>query len=347
MKDTKFVHMIYVTGGTGLLGNHLLVELTKENNPIRAIYRSENKLNQTKKIFQHYFSDNWEKHFSKIKWVKGNILDVPFLMESMANCDYVYHCAALVSFHKNDFSRLIKLNREGTANIVNVCLSVGVKKLCYVSSTAAIGTSISSASNATELTSEKTKWKNTPTTSGYSISKYNAEREVWRGIEEGLNAVVVNPCVILGAGNWNDSSLTIFRTLKKGLKFYPPGKNATVDARDVAEIMVTLMNSDIQAERFLCIGSNQSFFDLMSEISKQLNVKPPSVKTSRFIVEIARRITWFLSLFSSKKPSITKETVQSLFGERAYDNTKIKTAIEFEFRSLEETVSNAIEGRVY
>lgn len=345
--------MIYVTGGTGLLGSHLLVELTKEDNTIRAIYRSENKLNQTKKIFQYYFSDNWENHFSKIEWVKGNILDIPFLMESMTNCEYVYHCAALVSFHKGDFNRLVKLNREGTANIVNVSLALRIKKLCYVSSTAAIGTSTSSVpistsstSNATELISEKTKWKNTPTTSGYSISKYNAEREVWRGIEEGLNAVMVNPCVILGAGNWNDSSLTIFRTLQKGLKFYPPGKNATVDARDVAEIMVHLMNSDIQAERFLCIGSNQSFYELMSEISKQLNVKTPSIKTSRFVVEIARRITWFLSLFSSKKPSITKETVQSLFGERAYDNSKIKAAIGFEFRSLEDTVSNAIKGRI-
>lgn len=332
--------MIYVTGGTGLLGSHLLVELTKEDGLIRAIYRSEKKLNQTKQIFRYYFKNNWEFHFSKIEWIKGDLLDIPFLLESMSDCEFVYHCAALVSFHKKDFNELIKLNREGTANIVNACLAVGVRKLCYVSSTAAIG------GNNNELISEKTKWKNTPSTSGYSISKYNAEREVWRGIEEGLNAVMVNPCVILGAGNWNDSSLTIFRTLKKGLKFYPPGKNATVDARDVAEIMIAIMKSDIQSERFLCIGSNQSFYDLMTEISKQLNVKSPSIKTNRFVVEIARRISWFISLFSSKNPSITKETVNSLFGEVSYDNTKIKSAIGFKFRTLEDTVENAIKGRI-
>jgi len=331
--------MIYVTGGTGLLGSHLLVELTKEDNVIRAIYRSEKKLNQTKQVFQYYFQENWESHFSKIEWLKGDILDIPFLLESMENCDFVYHCAALVSFHKNDFSQLIKFNREGTANIVNACLAVGVKKLCYVSSTAAI-------TSTGSVTAENAKWKNTPTTSGYSISKYNAEREVWRGIEEGLNAVIVNPCVILGAGNWNDSSLTIFRTLQKGLKFYPPGKNATVDARDVSEIMIALMKSEIHSERFLCIGSNQSFFELMTEISKQLKVKSPSIKPKRFVVEIARRISWFSSLFTSKKPSITKETVQSLFGERVYDNAKIKSAIGFEFRSLEDTVDNAIKGRI-
>jgi len=332
--------MILVTGGTGLLGSHLLVELTKEMNDIRAIYRSEAKRNQTQQLFKYYYPENWESKFNQIEWVEGDILDVPLLNDLMQNCNYVYHCAALVSFHKNDFNRLIKINREGTANVVNACLDLKVDKLCYVSSTAAIG------GNDREVITEKTKWKNSPTTSGYSISKYNAEREVWRGIEEGLNAVIVNPCVILGAGNWNDSSLTIFRTLKKGVKFYPPGKNATVDARDVSNIMIALMKSDIHSERFLCIGSNQSFYDLMSEIAKQLNVKAPSIITGRFIVEIARRFSWFFALFSSKKPSITKETVQSLFGEKSYDNSKIKEAIGYEFKSLSETVENSIKGRI-
>ncbi len=335
--------MIYVTGGTGLLGSHLLVELTKEQSSIRATYRSEEKRIQTRQLFKFYYPEDWETKFAQIEWVKGDILDVPFLLESMQDCEYIYHCAALVSFHKNDFNRLIKINREGTANIVNACLELNVKKLCYVSSTAAIG---SSTNSSDDLISEKTKWKNTPTTSGYSISKYNAEREVWRGIEEGLNAIMVNPCVILGAGNWNDSSLTIFRTLEKGLKFYPPGSNATVDARDVSTVMIALMKSDIHSDRFLCIGSNQSFYDLMSEIAKQLNVKSPTIKTGRFIVEIARRLSWFFSLFSSKKPSITKETVQSLFGNSFYDNTKIKKAIGYEFKPLNETIENAIKGRI-
>jgi nucleoside-diphosphate-sugar epimerase len=258
----------------------------------------------------------------------------------MKGCTKVYHCAALVSFHHDDFQQLIKLNREGTGNIVNVCLDLGVEKLCYVSSTAAVG------SNGSELITEKTPWKNTPTTTGYSISKYNAEREVWRGIEEGLNAVMVNPCVILGAGNWNDSSLTIFRTLKKGMKFYPPGSNSIVDARDVAEIMVRLMESDIHSERFLCIGSNQSFFELMSKISMQLGVKAPSKEAPRFLVNLVRRMAGFISIFTRKKPSITKETLQSLFGERSYSSEKVKSALDFEFRSLEDTIENSIAGRI-
>lgn len=332
--------MIYVTGGTGLLGSHLLVELTYSTEHIRAIYRSENKVNQVKKLFQYRYSTKWETYFQKIEWVYGDILDVPFLEESMKGISKVYHCAALISFYPKDFQQLLKINREGTANIVNICLSENIDKLCYVSSTAAIG------SGSKKIIDENTKWKNTPTTSCYSISKYSAEKEVWRGIEEGLNAVMVNPCVILGAGNWNDSSLTIFRTLRNGLKFYPPGSNAIVDARDVSEIMIKLMDSAISSERYLCIGQNQSFKSLMKEVSSGLNVKPPSVPVGRFIVNLAQKMAAIGSFFTRKKPNITTETVESLFSHRQYDNSKICRELNFEFKTIEETIEYSIKGRI-
>ena len=332
--------MIYVTGGTGLLGSHLLVDLTKSENSIRAIYRSDSKKEQVTKLFQFHYHENWKSYFSKIEWVKGDILDVSFLTDSMKGYSKVYHCAALVSFHPKEFQRLLKINREGTANIVNVCLSESIDKLCYVSSTAAIG------QDSKKITDENTKWENTPTTSAYSVSKYSAEKEVWRGIEEGLNAVMVNPCVILGAGNWNESSLTIFRTLRKGVKFYPPGSNAIVDARDVSEIMIRLMESDISSERYLCIGQNQSFKTLMEAISSELKVKPPTIPVKRFVVNLAQKLVSLVSLFTRKKPSITTETVESLFSHHEYDNSKICEALNFKFKTLEETIAYSVKGRI-
>ena len=237
--------MIFVTGGTGVLGSQLLFDLSQDDVIIRALYRSESKRNQLFSFFLRFDPEHGEQRYQKIEWVQGDILDIVTLEEQMAGCEYVYHCAAIVSFHKRSFGQMLKVNRVGTANIVNAALSVGVKKLCYVSSTAAIG------GTAKEIVTEKTSWKNTPTTSGYSITKYSAEKEVWRGIEEGLPAVIVNPCVILGAGNWDDSSLTMLRTLQSGMKYYPPGKNATVDARDVSRIMIKLLKSDISNERYL------------------------------------------------------------------------------------------------
>lgn len=332
--------MIFVTGGTGILGSHLLFNISRKETAIRALYRSKDRIDQTRSVFIHYNPDSWEDQFSKIEWVQGDILDITDLLELTKGCTQVYHCAALVSFHPKDFNRLIKINREGTENLVNACLHNNVDKLCHVSSTAAIG------GDEKDVITEKTKWKVSPTTSAYSLSKYSAEREVWRGIEEGLNAVIVNPCVIFGAGNWNESSLTIFKTVQKGIKFYPPGANATVDARDVAEIMQRLMNSDINNERYLCTGSNQSFQDLMTCVAKELKVKEPSKEVSRFTVNLARKILSFAKWLIGSRSSITKETVDNLFASKSYDNSKIRTALNFEFRDLDEQVRNAVAGRI-
>lgn len=332
--------MIVVTGGTGLLGGHLLFRVSAQNVRIRAIYRSDERLDYVRKLFQFYSPDTWEEQYARIEWHKGDLLDIPFLDEVFQGCDEVYHCAAIVSFHRRDFNDMIKTNREGTFNMVNLALSHQVKKFCHVSSTAAVG------GTDTELITEETHWKNTPTTSGYSISKYSSEKEVWRAKEEGLNVVLVNPCVILGPGRWDESSLTLFRTLQRGVKFYPPGSNATVDARDVAEIMVRLMDENRFGERYLCIGSNQNFHDLMHVVAKRMGVRAPSVPAKRYQVNFVRRVLGLWSLLTGKRNAMTRETVGNLFGNRAYDASKVKKTLNFEFKSLEDTVDTAIRGRM-
>jgi nucleoside-diphosphate-sugar epimerase len=230
-------------------------------------------------------------------------------------------------------------NREATANIVNFCLKYKVEKLCFVSSTAAIGI------NATGLTTEKDKWEIEGNNSGYSISKFSAEKEVWRGIEEGLNAVMINPCVILGPGNWESGSLTIFKTGKKGLLFYPNGGNATVDARDVAFCMRYLMQSDIKSERFLCVGSNQSFKDLFIAICSKMGSRIPKYQVPKSIALLSAYILEFFSRFSGKKSGLSIETVNSAYKNVAYDVSKIKAVIPIEFRTLEETIENVLNSR--
>lgn len=329
-----------VTGATGLLGSHLIFQLVSRGQAVRALYRSEDRKMLVREIFNFYSPENGQDYFDQIEWVKGDILDIIFLEELITEgCD-LYHCAALVSFHHRDFSSMIKLNREGTENVVNVALYRNVRKFCHASSVAAIG------NDASDEITEKTKWKNTPETSGYAISKYGAERAVWRGIEEGLNAVIVNPSVIFGAGNWNDSSLTIFRTVAKGLRYYPPGANATVDARDVAEIMIRLMDTSISSERFLCVGSNQSFQELMTVISKEVGVSPPRIAAKRWQVKTVRLILALWNGIIGKRSSITKDNVSNLFTSKQYSNEKIKKALGIEFRGLEEQVRNAVAGQM-
>ncbi len=332
--------MIFVTGGTGLLGSHLLFKLTEDETPLKALYRDEKRLAGVRQLFKYYDPENGTRRFEQISWVNGDVLEVESLFEYMEGCSIVYHCAAIVSFQKKDFFRMMKINRQGTANIVNCAIELGVEKLCYVSSTAAIG------GEGEKVISEVSKWKQSPLTSGYSISKYSAEKEVWRGVEEGLNAVIVNPCVIVGAGNWEESSLTIFRTVNKGLKFYTNGANAFVDARDIAELMVRLTKSDIVNERFLCIGENHLFKTLFDEIADKLDKKRASIIVKPWLAGLTWRVMWIISKVTQKEATITKETARSAFNITEYDASKIRQRLNFEFRTLEEMVDNAIKGRI-
>ncbi|MDG0974552.1 MAG: NAD-dependent epimerase/dehydratase family protein [Crocinitomicaceae bacterium] len=331
--------MIFVTGGTGLIGSHLLAELVKKNEPITAIYRNSKKIETVKRVFDFYLGTEAKRLFSLIRWVPCDVLDVVQLEEAMKGHTIVYHCAANVSFKRRDYLKMMQTNRTGTENIVNLCLSLKFSKLCYVSSTAAVGNK--DIPSNVEVT-ENGKWEKTDETSGYSISKYSAEKEVWRGIEEGLNAVIINPSVVIGAGDWNESSLVIFRTISRGLRFYSPGANAFVDARDVVKIMVDLVEKDIKNERFLCIGENLSFQSLFNMIADCLGKKRPSYKVSPLLMGVAWRLATLWAALTFRSPAITRSSARSAFNVTRFSNEKVKKTLNHEFIPIDEAVSNAV-----
>ena len=329
--------MILVTGGTGLVGSHVLYKLCCDNKSIRAIHRKSSNIDLVKKIFFHY-SDKGEELFQKIEWLEGDINDVVMLEEAMKSVTEVYHCAALVSFNKRDYENLMKFNVEGTANVVNACLDAKVRKLVYVSSVAALG-----KGEENKLLTENDHWTNEPDISNYSISKHKAEQEVWRGIEEGLNAIMVNPCVILGPHDWNRSSTAAFKTVYKGLKFYTSGSNAVVDVRVVAEAMIQLMKSDITAQRFLIISENLTVKEVISKMAYAFGKPAPKRKVSKFTMNVARILESIKSKFSRREPRITKETTSAAFKQYAYSNEKIKQLLpDFNCGTADEAVKNAV-----
>jgi len=331
--------MILVTGATGLLGSHLLYELTSNGESCVALCHSKSKIPQVTDLFKYYNPSKADEFLNRIIWKEGDLLDIFFLKELFIDITHVYHCAAKVSFFKSDFSECMRQNREVTANIVNFCLKYKVEKLCYVSSTAAIG------NNPKGFTTENDKWEIEGNNSGYSVSKFSAEKEVWRGIEEGLNAVMINPCVILGPGNWESGSLSIFKTGKKGLLFYPSGSNATVDARDVAFCMRLLMQGDFQNERFLCVGSNQSFKDLFTAVCTKMGSRIPKYQIPKSLALIAANFIEFFSRFSGNKSGLSIETVNSAYKNSAYDVSKIEAVVSIKFRTLSETIVNVLNAR--
>jgi dihydroflavonol-4-reductase len=336
--------MILVTGSTGLLGSHVVCDLLSNGYAVRALYRSESRKKTVEHVVRYYFPEMADELLSRIDWFRGDILDLSELEGAMEGCDKIVHCAALVSFHRRDFWRLFEHNRKGTANIVNTALKAGIGQLVHVSSTAAIG---SDTEYQDQVRRESNHWNANEKVSSYSLSKYSAEKEVWRGIEEGLAAAIVNPSLLFGPGNWNESSLTIIRTLNEGLKFYTKGGNAFVDVRDVALIIRKLIETNTSGERYLVTGHNLPFRELFERICNQLGVKAPSQKAGPFMVGLAWRLMGIVARFTGKRPTITKESAESSQRTTVYSNEKVLKAFpDFQFRSLEDTIENTIKGRM-
>ena len=252
--------MILVTGGTGLVGSHLSLDLALTNANVRALYRTKSKLEEVKKIFSYYIN-NFETVFNKIEWVQTDILDIPALELVFKDVDYVYHAAAFISFNPKDFDLLQKTNVEGTANIVNLCIAHGIKKLCYVSTIGTIGPSLPG-----KKATEENEWTG-QNANVYALTKHAAEMEVWRGSQENLDIVIVNPGVIIGPGFWQTGSGTLFKTVKKLKKHYPPGGSGFVSITDVTKVMIGLMQSSITGQRFILVSENLSFKDILSKLS--------------------------------------------------------------------------------
>jgi len=324
--------MILVTGGTGFLGAHLLFRLTSDGHKVTALKRNASTIRLTEKIFSHY-SNEPAALLNMIKWVEGDLLDINSLLDVFKDVDQLYHIAALVSLNEGDNKLLLETNVQGTANVVNAALEKNVTKMCYVSTIGALGYEADH-----EIIDEETPWDTSVKKSDYSKSKHEAEREVWRGMAEGLNAVIVNPSVIIGPGDWNNGSPKIFSTVYNGLKFYPRGTNGFVDVNDVVTAMVKLMNSDITTSRFIVNSENISYQQLFSWIAEGLNVPEPKYKAGKLLGEAGWRIAKLLNIFNSKSPAITQSAVQSSSRYYSYSNNKLLHAIDIKMMPVKESV---------
>ncbi|RLD62426.1 MAG: hypothetical protein DRJ01_06200, partial [Bacteroidetes bacterium] len=282
--------MILVTGGTGLLGSHLIFDLLKTEKQIVVLKHSENSISKINHSFS-YYTDKPEEYLNRIKWVDGDVLDYYSLLDAMDDVSQIYHCAALVSFNPSDKKNLYKINVAGTANVVNAALEKNIDKLLFVSSIGALG----SARNGNPI-DENSEMTDSTSKSDYSKSKYLAELEVFRGINEGLKAVIVNPSVILGANNWQENINDFFSTIWNGLNYYTLGRTGFVDVRDVSNAMILLMNSEIEDERFILNSENLSYQEIFNLVADSLNKNKPKFYASPFLTNIAWRFEFFKRL---------------------------------------------------
>lgn len=314
---------ILVTGGTGVLGRYIVKRLLDEGyTNIEVFTRSSNKSNFD-------FADN-----KNIKFTSGDITELFPLSDSIEEADYVIHAAAIVSFNPRDFKKMHAVNVEGTANVMNFSLVSGVKKVIHVSSIAALGRSEKSG-----LIAESTTWVNSKYNSYYGITKYLAEQEVWRSFNEGQSMAIVNPSLILGDGDWNQSSLQVFKKAYDGIPYYPTGGTGIVDVKDVAKFIVNMLESSIEGERFILSGGNISYKDIFQKMCRAMNRKAPSKPAPKWMLSILWRIEKIRCLITGQSPIVTKESVKSTAHQSNYDNSKSLGLDGFSYRDLDDTIA--------
>ncbi len=325
--------MILVTGGTGLVGSHLLYKLTKEGNAVVAIYRSKHTIAKVKAVFAFY-ADGVNEQFSLIKWKRATLDNIPELQEAFIGITHVYHAAALISFDAKAYKKLWKTNVKGTANIVNLCVANSVKKLCYVSSIAALGKPLDSD----EVITEKTTWNPDVKKDVYAITKYAAELEVWRGSQEGLDVVIVNPGVVIGPGFWNSGSGELFKKINKGLVYYPTGGTGFVAITDVITAMVQLMGSTVAMERFTLVNKNLKYQEVIMLISDIFNKKPPEKPLQQWMLAILWRLDWLRCFVTRSSRKLDRFGASSASSQSFYSSDKLIKSLDFEFSNLDKAM---------
>ncbi|MFN0030701.1 MAG: NAD-dependent epimerase/dehydratase family protein [Flavobacteriales bacterium] len=327
--------MNLVTGATGLLGTHMLIELLQRQEKVRALKRADSNTNMVLSVFKFYKA---EQLFEKIEWVEGDVLDADSLLSAMTDCDHVYHCAAVVSYHKADRQLMYKVNVEGTANVVNAAIEMKTKKLCFVSSIAALG-----KVKDGDVLNEQNEWKDSDYNTHYGITKHLSELEVWRGVQEGLNAIVVNPGFIIGPGDASRSSASVFRKLNEGLAYYPPGGTGFVAATDCSKMMVDLTTSEVHNERFILVAENLSMKYLFQKVAVALGKKSPEKSANNFIIHWVRMAEWMKEKLTGQKALITRESARNTSVRFYYENEKVKRRLQVEFRKIDNAIQQTAE----
>ena len=329
--------MILVTGGTGLVGSHILYHLTKKGEKVKAIYRNSSSIAEVERLFRFY-SEDAERLLESIDWIEADLSDYFALENALHGVKHVYHAAAMVSFNPRESDRMLEINTQGTANLMNASLKCKIEKVCYVSSISSLGKPMHGGP-----IDEMVEWQADDHRSAYSYSKFRAEMEVWRASKEGVPVVIVNPSVIIGPVNWLRSSGRLFYSVKRGMPFYPGGATGFVDVRDVAHAVVLLMESDVINERYILNGENLSYKEFFTMVALSMKLRPPKIKISTFITELGWRANLVLCLIAGKAPALTKDTARSAQTISKYSAKKFSQKFSFTFTPIKKAVENAAQ----
>ena len=324
--------MIFVTGGTGLVGCHLLVEIAKKGQPIRALKR---KTSNTKIVEDFFETQNASQYYSLIEWAEGDLLDVTELPNLLQNIETIYHTAAFVSFDERNEEEIFNTNILGTEALVNEAIDSGVKEFFFISSIA----SMDDINPVTKKIDERSGWNNSLTHSSYAISKFRAEMDVWRASQEGLNMIVINPGVIIGTLDGKRESEKLFSDNSFINKYAPSGATGFIDVRDVINILMKLVEDKVYNQKFVLVAENKSYKDVLNLVANKTQSKTKSISNTS--LKTIKILSTFSRIFGGQY--MTKANYYSLTSSTEYDNSKIKNLLNYTFIPINEAIDYHFE----
>jgi nucleoside-diphosphate-sugar epimerase len=325
----------FLTGGTGLLGTYFLIQALEQGHGVTAIYRNEKSIELSKKIFALQGSQIVEK-FSKINWVQANLLNPLELDELILPHHTVVHCAGMVSFLPSDEQEMYKSNFVGTQNLVNVCIEKGVKKFIHISS-------VSTLCKEEEIRDETSFQRPAKEAGFYGKSKYLAEMEVWRGMQEGLNACVLSPSIILGAHDWNKGSSKMFGVAHQGLLFYTLGKTGFIDVNDVAKAILIVAETQTKQKRYCLNAENIYYKDFFENLHLAFGKPMPKYKAGKFLTSLYWRLQWLKSKITNSAPLVTKESASTAHSIRLFKGDRFAEEFSFSYTPINKSVASIVK----
>lgn len=325
--------MNFVTGATGLIGSHLVLRLAEEGMPVTALFRNEIGKSEVLQLFHFYGKENL---FSQVEWVKGDVEDADDMYDFTEGIDTVFHCAAIVSYHRKDATRMLEVNINGTKNVVNACIENDVKHLIHISSISALGDSKG------KIIDEETPRDFNDYHSNYSKGKYLSEQEVWRGIQEGVDATILNPGVFFGPNNCTRSSGTMIARIEKGLPALPAGGSGIVSVLDVVEVMIRAAKQEPTNERYILCAENVRMSELFTKIANALPVKIGKTIAKKWQIKLVFYKEALVEIFSGKRATITQEIIRNYDEVKRFNGSKATRTFGFQYRdtfsSIEDTI---------
>jgi dihydroflavonol-4-reductase len=313
--------MVAVTGANGLLGSFIVRKLIEHNESFVALKRLNSDITLLEDVKE------------KITWIDADILDPVALSDAFKDVSHVIHTAAIVTFNPQRAKEVMDINVQGTRNVVNTCLTLGIKRLVHISSVAALG-----RQKDQKVVNEDDKWIESSWNSVYAKSKYLAELEVFRGQEEGISSVILNPSLILAEANWNISSAQLFKYVWNEKPFYFDGFVNYVDVKDVSELTHRLLSSNIEGIRLIVSAGKISYKDFFGKLAKEFSKKPPSIRLTAKFLKFGAMLETFYSQIVGAEPRLTKETARLAGSEFLFENKKIRNLLNFEFQEIDKTL---------